>query len=75
MSWTAVRSTNYQTSKVLTGQGQRKLAVGEVNAVVGFIQTRLITETNRVLIAAANVVAYSWNLKDRVVGAMVEEKG
>ena len=40
-----------------------KKAVGEVNAVVGFIQRRLITETNRVLIAAANVVVVRLGFK------------
>ena len=40
-----------------------KKAVREVNVVVGFIQTRSITETNRVLIVAANVVALRLGFK------------
>ena len=40
-----------------------KKAVGKVNALVGFIQTRSITETKGVLIAAANVVAVRLGFK------------
>ena len=44
-------------------RSRQKKAVGKVNVVVGFIQTRSITETNRVLIAAANVVAVTLGFK------------